>query len=187
MDPSARNLRKWIRDLGDLGAQTLQFAGALGGRRETSSGLLVVGTPEFEPWHFVAHMSEEAERQGRGDLRPTLMRWEVPAGAPAHLARSVDEITHATRDQTVLVVSSRTRSWEMLERVSDAKRRGARIMSVHRGDDDLADLSHEMLSVDPLRADRDFEVTQHIVTDVAPGHEQRGRARWGWALPRSRF
>jgi hypothetical protein len=186
MDPSARNLRKWIRDLGDLGAQTLQFAGALGGRRETSSGLLVVGTPEFEPWHFVAHMSEEAERQGRNDLRPTLMRWEVPPGAPAHLARSVDEITHATRDQTVLVVSSRARSWEMLERVSDAKRRGARIMSVHRGDDDLADLSHEMLSVDPLRADRDFEVTQHIVTDVAPGHEQRARPRWGWALPRSR-
>ena len=108
MDPSARNLRKWIRDLGDLGAQTLQFAGALGGRRETSSGLLVVGTPEFEPWHFVAHMSEEAERQGRGDLRPTLMRWEVPVGAPAHLARSVDEITHATRDQTVLVLPSGT-------------------------------------------------------------------------------
>jgi hypothetical protein len=178
MHPSSRNLTKWIRDLGDLGAQTLQFAGALGGRREESNRLLVVGTPEFEPWHFVAHMSEEAERQGRNDLRPTLMRWQVPQDAPAHLAVSVDEIAQATRDQTLLVVSSRSRSWEMLERVSDAKRRGARIMSVHRGDDDLANLSHEMLSVDLRRADHDFEVTQHIVTDVAPGHEFGARPRW---------
>ncbi|MGA2306563.1 MAG: hypothetical protein ABSH29_20610 [Acidimicrobiales bacterium] len=178
MDPSTRNLRKWLRDLGDLGVQTVHFAGALGGSREESNRLLVVGTPEFEPWHFVAHMSEEAERQGRSDLRPTLMRWEIPAGAPAHLAVSVDDIAHATRNQTVLVVPSRTRSWEMLERVSDAKRRGARIMSVHRGDDDLADLSHEMLSVDPRRADHDYDVTQHIVTDVAPGHALRAQARW---------
>jgi hypothetical protein len=139
MDPSSRNLKKWIRGLGDLGVQTLHFAGVLGGRGEESNRLLVMGTPEFEPWHFVAHMSEESERQGRSDLRPTLMRWAVPPGAPAHLAVSVDEITHATRNQTVLVVSSRARSWEMLERVSDAKRRGARIMSVHRGDDDLAE------------------------------------------------
>jgi hypothetical protein len=184
MDPSNRNLRRWLRDLGELGVQTVHFAGALGGRREESNRLLVVGTPEFEPWHFVAHMSEEAERQGRGDLRPTLMRWEIPAGAPAHLAVSVDDIAHATRDQTVLVVSSRTRSWEMLERVSDAKRRGARIMSVHRGDDDLADLSHEMLSVDPRRADQDYDITQHIVTDVAPGHELQARSRRAWGLLR---
>ena len=66
----------------------------------------------------------------------------------------------------------------MLERVADAKRRGARIMSVHRGDTDLAGLSHEMLSVDPVRADHDYDVTQHIVTDVAPGREQRAPARW---------
>jgi hypothetical protein len=187
MDASTRNLRKWLRELGDLGVQTLNFASALGGRREASNRLLVVGTPEFEPWHFVAHLSEEAERQGRVDLRPTLMRWEVPPGAPAHLAVSVDEIAHATRDQTVLVVSSRYRSEEMLERVADAKRSGARIMSVHRGDDDLADLSHEMVSVDLLRADRDFDVTQHIVTDVAPSGEQRPRTRWSWGFPRPRL
>jgi len=187
MDVSTRNLKKWIRDLGDLGVQTLSFAGALGGCREASHRLLVVGTPEFEPWHFVAHLSEEAQRQGRVDLRPTLMRWKVPPGAPAHLAVSVDTIAHATRDQTVLVVSSHFRSWEMLERVSDAKRRGARIMSVHRGDDDLADLSHEMLSVDPRRADRDFEVTQHIVTDAAPAGGQHTRTRWSRGLSRPRF
>ena len=65
----------------------------------------------------------------------------------------------------------------MLERVADAKRRGARIMSVHRGDTDLADLSHEMLSVDPLRADHDYDVTQHIVTDVPPDASS-APARW---------
>jgi len=97
---------------------------------------------------------------------------------------SVDEIAHASRDQTVLVLPARSRSWEMLERVADAKRRGARIMSVHRGDTDLADLSHEMLSVDPFRADHDYDVTQHIVTDVAPGRAHDARTRRAWGLLR---
>ena len=57
-------------------------------------------------------------------------------------------------------------------------------MSVHRGDTELADLSHEMLSVDPLPADRDYDVTQHIVTDVAPGHELDARTRRAWGLRR---
>jgi hypothetical protein len=53
-------------------------------------------------------------------------------------------------------------------------------MSVHRGDDDLADLSHEMLSVDLRRADHDYDITQHIVTDVAPGHALDARTRRAW-------
>jgi len=32
----------------------------------------------------------------------------------------------------------------------------------------LIDLSHETLLVDPLRPDRDFEMTQHLVTDLTP-------------------
>jgi hypothetical protein len=95
MDVSTRNLKKLIRDLGELGVQTLNFAGALGSRREASNRLLVVGTPEFEPWHFVAHLSEEA--------------------------------------------------------------------------------------------DRDFDVTQHIVTDVAPTGEPQSRPRWPWGPSRPRL
>jgi hypothetical protein len=44
-----------------------------------------------------------------------------------------------------------------------------------------------MLSVDPFRADRDFEVTQHIVTDAAPSGGQHPRMRWPWGLSRPRL
>jgi DNA-binding MurR/RpiR family transcriptional regulator len=97
-----------------------------------------------------------------------LLRWEVPPGSPAHLAVSVDELAHVTGRQTLLILSDCARSPELLERVSDARKHGARIMAMHRGDEDLNDLSHEVLSVDPLRDDRDFDLTQHLVTDVAP-------------------
>src|SRR5580692_2610624 len=131
METSARNVKKWVRHLGDLGIQTLHFANALGGRRYMSDRLLVMGTPEFEPWHFVAHLAEEAKRDHRADLIPTLVRWQVPQGAPAHLAVSLSELSQLTRNQTLLVVSSCSDSPLLLERVTDAKKRGARIMAVH--------------------------------------------------------
>ncbi len=92
METSARSTKKWIRHLGTLGIETLHFAHALGGRRYTSDRLMVIGTPEFEPWHFVAHLAEEAKRDRRTDLIPTLVRWEVPKGSPAHLSVSVNEL-----------------------------------------------------------------------------------------------
>jgi DNA-binding MurR/RpiR family transcriptional regulator len=90
----------------------------------------------------------------------------------------VNRITEATRHQTLLVVSSRSHSPELLERVTDAKKLGVRIMSVHRGDDDLADLSHEMVAVGPSRPEHDFDLAQHIVTDVAPTSDDGAHARW---------
>jgi hypothetical protein len=185
METSTRNVKKWVRHLGDLGVQTLHFANALGGRRYESDRLLVMGTPEFEPWHFVAHLAEEAKRDHRADLIPTLVRWQVPQGAPAHLAVSLSELSQLTRNQTLLVVSSCSDSPLLLERVTDAKKRGARIMAVHRDDEELADISHEMLSVDPLRDDRDFDLTQHLVTDIAPMVERQERRRWARALSHS--
>jgi len=178
-------MKKWIRNLGDLGVETLHFAKALGGRRYTTDRLLVIGTPEFEPWHFVAHLAEEAKRGHRADLIPTLVRWEVPPGSPAHLAVSVGEVSQLTRNQTLLIVSSCSHSTELLERVTDAKKRGARIMAVHRDDEDLVGLSHEMLSVDPLRDDHDFDLTQHLVTDIAPLAERQERRRWTRTVIRS--
>ena len=149
METSTRSTKKWVRQLGALGIDTLHFAHVLGGRRYTSDRLMVIGTPEFEPWHFVAHLAEEAKRDRRADLIPTLVRWEVPKGSPAHLSVSVDELTQLTRNQTLLVVSSCSHSPQLLERITDAKKHGTRIMAIHRDDEDLADLSHEMLSVDP--------------------------------------
>jgi DNA-binding MurR/RpiR family transcriptional regulator len=137
---------------------------------------LVVGTPEFEPWHFVAHLAEEAKRDRRADLIPTLERWGVPQGSPAHLAVSVDELSQLTRSQTLLIVSS-SHSPELLERISDAKRRGTRIMALHPGDQDFVDLSHEVLAVDSQREHADFDLTQHLITDIAPMVDHRERNR----------
>jgi hypothetical protein len=178
METSTKATRRWVKDLGELGADSLRFARALGGHRESSDGLLVLGTAEYEPWHFVAHFAEEATRTGRVDLHPTWIRWNVPPGAPPHLAVSVDRLSEATRHQTLLVVSSCADSPELLERVSDVKKRGARIMSVHRGDDELSDLSHEMVAVSLRRPDQDFDLTQHIVSDVAPTAQDRARPWW---------
>jgi len=160
---------RWARILGPLAKDSRLFARALGDRSGSSSELLVVGVPEFEPWHFVAHMSEQASRYGRTDLVPTLLRWTVPPGAPPHLSVSVDSMLRASPSQTVLVINpSGDEDSELLERVADAKRRGSRIMTLHRGGDELVQLSHETLSVDVSRPERDFDLTQHVVTDLTP-------------------
>jgi len=54
--------------------RTGHFARALRGRSRTPHGLLVVGTPGFEPWHMTAHLEDESRlaapagrhRQDRG-------------------------------------------------------------------------------------------------------------------------
>ena len=168
MDISGAGSRRWARRLGQLAKEARLFSTALGKPDARSTQVLIVGDPEFEPWHFTAHLSEQASLYGRVDLVPTLLRWKVPLGAPSHLAVSVDALMSASRSQTVLVINPCGGAPELLERVSDAKRHGARIMTIHRGQPDLIDLSHETLLVDPLRPVRDFEMTQHLVTDLTP-------------------
>src|SRR5579859_5653336 len=66
--------------------RTRAFARTL--RRSTTSpgGLLLVGTPDEEPWHLAAHLDEESRFSGIPELTPTLVRWgpaAAPAGRPA--------------------------------------------------------------------------------------------------------
>jgi hypothetical protein len=160
---------RWAKVRDSLDKDTRAFARTLGAGRSPSSELFVIGTPACEPWHFVAHLSEEAIRMGRPDLKPLWLRWSVPLGAPRHLSRSVDEILQVPNGQTVLVIDpGDDRDSELLTRVADAKRRGSRIFSLHREDTDLMDLSHETLSVDATRPPHDFDITQHVVTDLTP-------------------
>jgi hypothetical protein len=168
VDIAGATSRRWARILGQVGKEARLFARALGDRQDRSADLFVVGVPQFEPWHFCAHLGEQAARYGRVDLVPTLLRWTVPPGAPSHLAVSVDALVSASRNQTVLVINPCDEAPELLQRVADAKHRGARIMTLHRGHPDLIDLSHETLLVDPSRPDRDFDMTQHLVTDLTP-------------------
>ena len=163
--------------LARTGVEVRQFAQALGSRRDHQAELLIVGVPGFEPWHFTAHLGEQASRFGRRDLAPTLLRWDIPDGAPAHLAVPVDSLLTVSRHQTVLAIDPFGGDPELLERIDHAHRRGARILTLHRGDPDLAELSHETLSVDRRRPDDEFEVTQHLVTDLSPVSAGRGLPR----------
>jgi len=144
------------------------FGHALGAGNRYSARLLVVGTPTYEPWHFTAHLADEARRRDRGDLAPTLARWQIPDGAPAHLRVSVDEVAHASRDTTVLVIPDGDDPG-LLERVFDAHRRGARVMTIERGASGLDSCTHELLAVGAGRSDRDYDACQHVVSSVAPG------------------
>jgi hypothetical protein len=177
MDLSGAAARRWTRLLARTGVEVRQFAQALGVRREDQTELLVVGVPGFEPWHFTAHLGEQAARYGRRDLVPTLLRWRIPDGSPAHLAVPVDSLLTVSRHQTVLAIDPLGGDPELLDRIEHAHRRGARILSLHRGDLELEDLSHVTLSVDRRRPGEEFEVTQHLVTDLSPVPVQRGLPR----------
>jgi hypothetical protein len=182
MDMSGSAVRQWLRELGPFGAEACRFARKLGDPNPSSQRLFVLGTPDFEPWHFVAHLGERANRYGRRDLVPTLMRWQVPAHAPPHLSVGVDDIPRASRHDTFLIIAPSAEGPELLERVDDARRIGSRIMTLHRDQGDLANLAHEALSVDPSRQERDFEITQHVLTDSAPAEADIRAPKWSRLL-----
>ena len=62
--------------------QARLFGRALRTTPKSPGGLLVVGTPDFEPWHMTAHLDDESRLSGVAELTPTLVRWSPPAGAP---------------------------------------------------------------------------------------------------------
>ena len=73
------------------------FARALRTSTRTPGGLLVVGTPQEEPWHLTAHLDEESRLGGIPELAPTLVRWSAPPGAPLHLSVTLQRLEAARR------------------------------------------------------------------------------------------
>lgn len=129
--------------------RTRGFARSL--RRSTDAGgehgLLLVGTPTHEPWHLAAHLDDESRYAGIPSLAPTLVRWSPPPGAPQHLAVGLDRIEHARRGETLFVVAPDDPTEQLLERLADARRIGATLLTIDSGDDDLAGLAHDQLVV----------------------------------------
>lgn len=157
--------------------RTRSFASTL--RRSTvePGGLLLVGTPTEEPWHLAAHLDDESRIAGVPELSPTLVRWSVPLQAPPHLSVTMARLEAARRDETVFVVAPDTAPEGLLERVADARRVGATIVSIDDGDEDLGSLVHDRLVV-PTRAQTrlvaqssstyvDMDTVQHLVSIAA--------------------
>ena len=121
---------------------------------------MVIGTPDEEPWHLTAHLDEESRLAGIPELMPTLVRWNPPAEAPAHLRIGLSRLEAARRGETVFVVSPDTAPVPLLERVNDARRIGATIFALDQGDPELDSLAHEALTVQNVS----FGAAQHLVS-----------------------
>ena len=161
------------------GSSWLERARILGRALRTTpkspGGLLVVGTPQFEPWHLTAHLDDESRLAGLPTLAPTLVRWSPPAGAPAHLAVGLARLEAAQRGETLFVVTDDRAPVPLLERVSDARKTGATILALDAGDGDpeLDAIAHEALAVPESLS---FDAGQHLVS-AAAGERDGAAAR----------
>jgi hypothetical protein len=162
-----RELRILLEPSGWL-EQTRSFARAVRGARPRAAGeLLLVGTPEEEPWHLAAHLDQESRLSGIPGLTPTLVHWSPRQGAPPHLAVGLERLEQARRGETLFVVSPDAAPVPLLERVHDARKVGATILALDAGDPELDDMAHEYLAVAPGVAPFSFDAAQHLVSAAA--------------------
>lgn len=158
-----------------------RFAGTL--RRSVvpaGGNLLLVGTEQYEPWHMAAHLVDEAAWSGLPELAPTLVRHQVLPGDAPHLSVGLSRLEAARRGHTLLVVAPQRPGDGLLERVHDARRAGATVLSLDGGDADLGTLAHEVLSVPDGAAELDLDTVQHLVSAAAGENSlpvQRGPRR----------
>jgi hypothetical protein len=144
--------------------RTSSFARALRRSARTPSGLLIVGTSSYEPWHMTAHLETESQLAGIPELMPTLVCWRPKPGAPAHLSIGLDRLRETNRGETLLVVSPEPAPAQLLERVSDVRRTGATIFALDADDPELDGLANESLPVQPGIAPFSFDAAQHLVS-----------------------
>jgi hypothetical protein len=146
--------------------RTRAFAQSLRKATRSKGGLLLVGTPDEEPWHLTAHLDEESRLSGIPELTPTLVRWQVPEGAPAHLRVGVERLEAAQRGETLFVVTPSTAPVPLLERVDDARRTGATIFALDAGDPELDALAHESMAIRPGHDAVSFGGAQHLISSA---------------------
>ena len=167
MDADQVALLRVLLEGNGLDERVVDFSTSLGAAPHSEGGLLLVGTPDEEPWHFAAHLSDEARYVARPELTPTLVRWAVPPDAPPHLAVGLDRLEHVARRETLLVVSPDATPERLLDRVADARKGGALILAIETGDRDLRSLAHESLTVPGADAGPYLDVVEHVVSTTA--------------------
>jgi len=162
--------------------RTRGFARTMRTSTRDPGGLLLVGTPDDEPWHLAAHLDDESRISGIAELKPTLVRYQPPADAPPHLSFTLARLEVAKRGETVLVVAEDHAPESLLQRAWDARKTGATILALDTGDHELESVAHESLTVPGSAdsADRDsglitpdlsdvltFDSVQHLVSVAA--------------------
>ncbi|OLZ69346.1 hypothetical protein AV521_17570 [Streptomyces sp. IMTB 2501] len=161
-----------------LGA-TRRFAGVLRGSVVAhGGGLLLVGTPEYEPWHLAAHLVDEAAWSGTPELAPTLVRHDARPFDPPHLAVGPGRIAAARRGETLLVVAPEEPA-PLLERVHSARRAGVTVLALGAGGGELAAMAHESLAA-PEGSELDLDTVQHLVSAGAGENGSSPRVRRGF-------
>ena len=184
MDPRSLDLSGLAQD--PWLERSADFAAGLGRAGTVAGGLLVVGTPQSEPWHFTAHLRDQAEWSHRPDLVPTLVRWSPPPGAPAHLAVGLERLRAAARGQTLLVSAPEVASEHLLERVADVRRAGGLVLALADEADELTQIAHDALAVPTGLVTHDL--AEHLVSLGAggPGDLTTGSRRAAGLLRRMR-
>jgi hypothetical protein len=129
--------------------------------------LLLVGTPKVEPWHLAAHLDDEARLNVLPQIAPQLVRWNPPTQAPDHLTIGLSRLEHVSRGETVFVVAPDAAPDRLLERVDDARRIGATVLSLDGGDDQLGSLAHERMTVSASG----LMVPEGLLPGPRPAHE----------------
>jgi hypothetical protein len=173
--------------------RTRSFGQALRRAPHEVGGLLLVGTPTEEPWHFAAHLDDEARWSDLPGLAPVLVRWSPPPNAPPHLAVGLQRLEQIARGETVFVVAPDAAPEQLLERVADARRIGATVFALDAGNTELEGLAHESLWVprtgnmggvaSPASSEGivvpEFDVVSHLVSAAAGESTTASRGRIG--------
>ncbi|HWF41133.1 MAG TPA: hypothetical protein VN683_03510 [Acidothermaceae bacterium] len=163
--------------------RTRSFGQALRRAPHDVGGLLLVGTPTEEPWHFAAHLDDESRWSDLPGLAPVLVRWSPPPNAPAHLAVGLQRLEQIARGETVFVVAPDAAPEQLLERVADARRIGATVFALDAGNTELEGLAHESLWVPGASNEGivvpEFDVVSHLVSAAAGESTTASRSRFG--------
>lgn len=160
----------WVERAASL-AKSLRTAG------HDPGGLLLVGTPDDEPWHLAAHLDDESRYGRLPELRPTLVRYAPPPGAPPHLAIGLERLSAVRRGETLFVVAPDLPPEQLLERVSDARRHGATVLALEGADSDLTGLAHDALVVPAAPTAPSLDAVGHLLS-AAAGTRLVRRPRW---------
>jgi hypothetical protein len=96
------------------------FGRALRSSPRRPGGLLVVGTPDYEPWHLAAHLDDESRLSDVPELSPTLIRWSPPPGAPPHLAQGLARLEAARRGETLAAPAASVISFDAAQHLVSA-------------------------------------------------------------------